>query len=398
MRGRRVSHPLGLEPGNLLEDAEKRQKSMLEQLESLVSMESPSEDKAAVDRVSRVVAGWFEEVGGKIRWYRQKKFGDLLEVRFGATARRAKAGAGERAKPILLLGHLDTVWPMGTLEKMPFRVAKGKAFGPGVYDMKAGVVMALHAVAMLRERQALTTPVVVLLVSDEEIGSPVSRAVTEKIARECSAVFVLEPAQGPQGAYKTARKGVGDYSVHVRGVAAHSGVDFENGHSAVLELARLIEKISRFTDLKAGLTVNPGTICGGTRTNVIAAEAQAEVDVRIARMRDAARVEKLFRRLRVTDRACTLTITGGMNRPPMERSRGTVALFQQAKGLARAMGFALEEASTGGGSDGNFTAALGIPTLDGMGAVGEGAHAAHESIVVGELTKRTALLAAMIAG
>jgi glutamate carboxypeptidase len=262
--------------------------------------------------------------------------------------------------------------------------------------MKAGVVMALHAVAMLRERQAQTTPVVVLLVSDEEIGSPVSRAVTEKIARECSAVFVLEPAQGLQGAYKTARKGVGDYSVHVRGVAAHSGVDFEKGHSAVLELARLIERISLFTDLKTGLTVNPGTICGGTRTNVIAAEAQAEVDVRIARMRDAARVEKLFRGLRVTDRACTLTITGGMNRPPMERSRGTVALFQQAKGFARAKGFALEETSTGGGSDGNFTAALGIPTLDGMGAVGEGAHAAYESIVVSELAKRTALLAAMI--
>ncbi|HUV96310.1 MAG TPA: M20 family metallopeptidase [Acidobacteriaceae bacterium] len=393
-----MSYPHGIESSRWLEDAEKRQKAMLEPLEALVSIESPSEDKVAVDRASRVVAGWFEGLGGKIRWHRQKQFGDLLEVRFGSMARGSNAGAGGRRKPILLLGHLDTVWPMGTLAKMPFRVAKGKAFGPGVYDMKAGVVMALHAVAMLRERQALTTPVVVLFVSDEEVGSPVSRAVTEKIARECSAVFVLEPAQGPQGAYKTARKGVGDYSVHVRGVAAHSGVDFEKGHSAVLELARLIEKISRFTDLKTGLTVNPGTICGGTRTNVIAAEAQAEVDVRIARMRDAARVEKLFRGLRATDRACTLTITGGMNRPPMERSRGTVALFQQAKGFARTMGFALEEASTGGGSDGNFTAALGIPTLDGMGAVGEGAHAAHESIVLGELAKRTALLAAMMAG
>ena len=386
------------EPGHLLEDAENRQKGMLEQIEALVSIESPSEEKSAVDRASRAVAGWFEDVGGKIRWHRQKKFGDLLEIRFGAMGQRSSARRDARRKPILLLGHLDTVWPMGTLVKMPFRVEKGKAFGPGVYDMKAGVVMALHAVAMLRERQAQTTPVVVLLVSDEEIGSPVSRAVTEKIARECSAVFVLEPAQGPQGAYKTARKGVGDYSVQVHGVAAHSGVDFEKGHSAVLELARLIEKISQFTDLKTGLTVNPGTICGGTRTNVIAAEAQAEVDVRIARMRDAARVEKLFRGLRATDRACTLTITGGMNRPPMERSRGTVALFQQAKGFADAMGFALEEASTGGGSDGNFTAALGIPTLDGMGAVGEGAHATHESIVLGELAKRTALLAAMIAG
>ncbi len=389
---------LEFEPSRWLEDAKSRQKMMMEHLEALVSIESPSEDKAAVDRTSRMVAGWFEELGGKIRWHRQKEFGDLLEVRFGAMRGRTKADAGERRKPILLLGHLDTVWPMGTLAKMPFRVAKGKIFGPGVYDMKAGVVMAAHAVAMVRERQALTTPVVVLLNSDEEVGSPVSRAVTEKIARECAAVFVLEPAQGPQGAYKTARKGVGNYSVHVRGVAAHSGVDFEKGHSAVLELARLMEKISRFTDLKAGLTVNPGTICGGTRSNVIAAEARAEVDVRIARMRDAARVERLFRGLRVTDRACTLTIAGGMNRPPMERSRGTVALFQQAKGLARSMGFTLEEASTGGDSDGNFTAALGIPTLDGMGAVGEGAHAMHESIVVSELAKRTALLAAMIAG
>lgn len=390
--------PSVIEPGKLLEDAEKRQESMLKQLEAVVSIESPSEDKAAVDHAGRVVADWFGGLGGKIRWHRQKEFGDLLEVRFGAMARRSNTGAGERRKPILLLGHLDTVWPMGTLAKLPFRVTKGKAFGPGVYDMKAGVVMALHALAMLRERQAQATPVVVLLVSEEEIGSPVSRAVTEKIARECSAVFVLEPAQGPQGAYKTARKGVGDYSVHVRGVAAHSGVDFEKGHSAVLELARLIEKISRFTDVKTGLTVNPGTICGGTRTNVIAAEAQAEVDVRIARMRDAARVERLFRGLRVTDRACTLTVTGGMNRPPMERSRGTVALFQQAKACGHAMGFGLEEGSTGGGSDGNFTAALGIPTLDGMGAVGEGAHATHESIVLGELAKRTALLAAMIAG
>ncbi len=392
-----MSMVLKHEPASLLKDAKQRQKTMGEQLEALVSIESPSEDKAAVDRASGLAAGWFEELGGKIRWHRQKKFGDLLEVRFGAMARRTNAGAGERRKPILLLGHLDTVWPMGTLAKMPFRVAKGRIFGPGVYDMKAGGVMAAHAVAMLRERQALTTPVVVLLVSDEEIGSPVSRAVTEKIARECSKVFVLEPAQGPQGAYKTARKGVGDYSVHVRGVAAHSGVDFEKGHSAVLELARLIETISRFTDLKTGLTVNPGTICGGTRSNVIAAEAQAEVDVRIARMRDAARVERLFRGLRPTDRGCALTITGGINRPPMERSRGTVALFQQAKGFADVMGFALDEASTGGGSDGNFTAALGIPTLDGMGAVGEGAHATHESIVVSELAKRTALLATMIA-
>ncbi len=369
---------------------------MLGQLEALVSIESPSENKTAVDRASQLVAEWFGELGGKIRWHRQKQFGDLLEVRFSPSPINTKRRQ-EKRKPILLLGHLDTVWSMGTLAKMPFRVAKGRAFGPGVYDMKAGVVMAMNAVAMLREAEALDSPVIVLLNSDEEVGSPCSRAITKKIARECSAVFVLEPAQGLQGAYKTARKGVGQYSVHVQGVAAHSGVDFEKGHSAILELARLIEKIARFTDLKIGLTVNPGLIHGGTRGNVIAAEAHTDVDVRIARMRDAARIERLFRALRPTNGDCKVTITGGINRPPMERGAGTIQLFRQAKQFASEMGFALEEASTGGGSDGNFTAALGIPTLDGMGAVGEGAHATHESILLDTLAPRTALLAAMIA-
>lgn len=386
--------PRRYEPAKLLQDAQGRRKRMLQHLEELVSIESPSDNKRAVDEAGHLVAGWLRNMGSEIRWHRQKQFGDLLEARF----KPSLATKDNATKPILLLGHLDTVWPMGTLATMPFRKQKGKIFGPGVYDMKAGVVMAVHALAMLRETNALTVPVVVLLHSDEEVGSSVSRMVTEKVARECSKVFVLEPAQGPQGAYKTARKGVGEYTVRVHGVAAHSGVDFELGHSAVLELARLLETISGFTDLKIGRTVNPGTIHGGTRVNVVAAEAQAEIDVRIARMRDAARVERLFRALRPTDRACTVTIAGGMNRPPMERSRGTVALFHQAHKFAREMGFALEEACSGGGSDGNFTAALGIPTLDGMGAVGEGAHAAHESIVVDALSPRTALLAAMIAG
>lgn len=384
------------DPKHLLAAAKHRQPEMLQHLKALVSVESPSENKAAVDCASRMVAGWLQALGGKICWHWQKAFGDLLEVRFRPASSKA-AKSNKSGRPVLLLGHLDTVWPMGTLASMPFHVAKSRAYGPGIFDMKAGAVMALHALAILCETEALHTPVVVLLNSEEEIGSPCSRAVTEKIARECSAVFVLEPAQGTHGAYKTARKGVGQYSVHVRGVAAHSGVDFEKGHSAVLELARLLEKISRFTDRKAGLTVNPGVIHGGTRVNVIAAEAWAEIDVRIARMRDAARIERQFRALRPADRACTVTITGGINRPPMERGPKAIRLFRQARELARALGFALEEISTGGGSDGNFTAALGIPTLDGMGAVGEGAHAAHESILLKALAPRTALLAAMIA-
>jgi glutamate carboxypeptidase len=254
--------------------------------------------------------------------------------------------------------------------------------------------MALAALHALREIKA-NRPVILLLNSDEEVGSTVSRAITERLALQSSAVFVLEPAQ--RLAYKTARKGVGQYHVQVAGVGAHSGVDFESGHSAVLELAKLIPTISNFTNLARKLTVNCGVIAGGTRSNVVASSAYAEVDVRIAKASDAAYVERLFRGLKVSDPKCKLTITGGINRPPMERKQGTIALFKKAQSLAVELGFALEEAATGGGSDGNFTAALGIPTLDGMGAVGEGAHAAHESVLIEHLVPRTALLAAMIA-
>jgi glutamate carboxypeptidase len=362
------------------------EKLLHSRLRELVLVESPSEDSAGVNAASELVATWAKGSGGRVRFHRQKNFGDVVELRFGSPR--------SRQRPVLLLGHLDTVWPLGTLKSMPWREEKGRLYGPGVLDMKAGVVMALTAVEALREL-ALLRPVTLLLNSEEEIGSPVSRPITERLARESAAVFVLEPAQGL--AYKTARKGVGHYDVHVTGVGAHSGVDFEKGHSAVLELAKLILKISDFTDLKRGLTVNCGVIAGGTRSNVVAAEAHTEVDVRIARAADAARVERLFRSLKVSDRACKLEITGGINRPPMERKAGTIALFKQAKKFAAELGFALDEAATGGGSDGNFTAALGVPTLDGMGAVGEGAHAAHENVVIEHLIPRTALLAAMIA-
>lgn len=388
-------------PKEFLAAAQAQQREMLQWLKTLVEIESPSENKAAVDQASQQVAAWMRALGGQIRWHRQKNFGDLLEARFAAQpmpkSTQAQAGRRQnRVRPILLLGHLDTVWPMGTLARMPFRKAKGKAFGPGIYDMKAGVAMATMALRLLLEAGELTTPVVLLLNSDEEVGSPCSRAVTEKLARESSAVFVMEPAQGPQGAYKTARKGVGQYQLHVEGVAAHSGVDFEKGHSAIVELAGLIERVAGFTNLKTGLTMNPGVIAGGTRSNVVAAEATVEVDVRIARRQDAARVERMFRGLHTRDNACRLQVSGGINRPPMERTKSTVKLFEQAQALAAKMGFSLTEASTGGGSDGNFTSALGIPTLDGMGAVGEGAHAAHESVEIEQLAYRTALLAAMI--
>ncbi len=370
----------------VVEEVEANEVRLRLRLRELVEVESPSEDKAAVDRAGELVTGWASELGGKVKRHRQRGFGDVLELRFGPT--RSKAGR------VLLLGHLDTVWPMGTLKSMPWRESDGKLFGPGVLDMKAGVAMALEAVAAVQSL-GQERPVTLLLNSDEEVGSPVSRAITEKLARECAAVFVLEPAQGL--AYKTARKGVGHFELCVEGVASHAGVDFERGHSAVLEMARLVEKVSNFTDLKRGLTVNAGVIAGGTRSNVVAAECRCEVDVRIAKAGDGARVERMFRALKVTDKACKLTVSGGINRPPMERKAGTIALFKQARRLAAEMGVDLAEAATGGGSDGNFTAGIGVPTLDGMGGVGAGAHADHEHVVAKHLVERTALLAGMIA-
>ena len=373
----------------LTEAADRQIQHTLAFLQAMVEIESPSHDKAAVDRCVALVAERCAAMGGRVRLHRRKEFGDLLEARFGSPR--------SKHRPVLLLGHLDTVWELGTLKSMPFRVDSGRVWGPGVLDMKAGVAMALTAISILKEQEKLTRPVIMLLNSDEEVGSNASRPLTEKLALQCDAVFVLEPAQGLAGAYKTARKGVGNYLVQVKGVASHSGVDFERGHSAIVELARQIERITQFTELDRGITVNVGTVQGGTRSNVVAAEAQIEVDVRIAKTKDRVRVEKQFRSLRVFDNKCSLHVEGGLNRPPMERTRGTVALFKRAAAHARELGFTLEEAATGGGSDGNFTSAIGVPTLDGMGAVGEGAHAPHESLLLEHMAPRTALLAAMLA-
>jgi glutamate carboxypeptidase len=250
----------------------------------------------------------------------------------------------------------------------------------------------------LRELDVPVSQKVVLqLNADEEVGSTTSRALTEEAAGKSGRVLVLEPGTGLEGKLKTARKGVGVYRVVVRGKASHAGVDFEAGASAVVELARQIERIAAFTDLKSGITVNPGVIAGGTRSNVVAAEASVEVDIRIARLKDAAGLDRKFHALRPLDRRCSIEVTGDLNRPPMERWRGGRDLFTRAQMLAREIGVELEESSTGGGSDGNFTAALGVPTLDGLGGVGEGAHAVNESILIDRIADRTALLAKLIA-
>ncbi len=372
----------------LLDEMQRREAQTIDRIRDLVELESPSSSKAGVDRVQTRFAEWAAAARGEVRRHAHAEFGDSVEVTFGPEVGRQPAR--------MLLGHMDTVWGLGTLPEMPFRVTGDRICGPGVLDMKAGVVMALTAIEVLGDLDLLRHPVCLLLHGEEEIGSPVSRSLTEAVARGASAVYVLEPAQGEAGAYKTARKGVGRYRLAVTGKAAHSGVDFERGHSAVVELARQIEVLQARTDLLAGITVNPGVIGGGTCANVVAAEAWVEIDVRVRRSRDAARLDRALRSLRPVDKGCALTVSGGVNRPPMERTPGTVALFRRAQACAALLGFELGEAATGGASDGNFTSALGIPTLDGMGAVGGGAHAPHEYMVREHLARRTALLAAML--
>jgi len=362
-----------------------RQSDIIALIRQFVEVESPSDDPAAIKRFTDLVAA-------TVNAYAKVKTvpGGHLLCEMNLPGRR-KTGQ------ILALGHSDTVWPMGTVRTMPFRHEGGRLWGPGVLDMKGGIAFFLFAVQALRDLD-IPTPAKVLLQlnADEEVGSESSRALTEKNAANSHAVLVLEPGTGLAGKLKTARKGVGDFTIEVRGLASHAGVDFEAGASAILELARQLDRVATFTNLKRGITVNPGVISGGTRSNVVAAEARSEVDIRILRLKDAPALEKKFRSLRPIDRRCTITITGGLNRPPMERSAGIAKLFATAKALARELGIEIEESLTGGGSDGNFTAALGIPTLDGLGAVGEGAHATNESILVDRIADRTALIAKLL--
>ena len=370
------------------------QRDVIRMLQQFVECESPSNDPSAVARFVDLLVESTKDIASAKRLPSKtagpNAYGPHLRLEF-ATPGRKKDGQ------ILGLGHSDTVWPLGTLNSMPFRRAQGRLWGPGVLDMKAGLAFFVFAVRALRD---LDTPVrrrvVLLVVSDEEVGSQTSRALTESEAAKSDAVLVVEPGTGLEGKLKTSRKGVGDYTVRVEGVAAHAGVDFANGASAIVEMARQIETISSFTDLKRGITVNPGVIRGGTRANVIAAEAELKVDIRVARMKDAGPLDRRFRALKPFDKRCKVMVSGGLNRPPMERSPAIRNLFQRAQELGKSLEVNLEESSTGGGSDGNFTSALGIPTLDGLGGVGEGAHAVNESILIDRVPDRIALLALLL--
>jgi len=364
---------------------------MLRCLQQAVEIESPTNSKAGVDRLAGFFAREFTRDGGSVRILPHPKAGAAVCAEFWSRRRKK----GRDPKPILLLGHLDTVWDMGTLAKMPFRVHRGRAYGPGILDMKSGIVIGLWAVRALRAlRIPPASPVRFFLNSDEEVASLAFRREILAGARRARAVLVLEPT-AVGGALKTARKGVGDFKITVHGRAAHAGINPEAGVNAISELARQVLGIEKLARPRAGLTLNVDVIEGGTRSNVIPERASAWVDVRIPRLQDREAIEKKVHGLRPIHPEACLEITGGINRPPLERKMA-VALFRKARALGRELGMELGEASTGGGSDGNFTAALGIPTLDGLGAVGNGAHARHEHVIISELPRRAALLAALL--
>jgi len=355
-------------------------------LQRMVSMESPSFDKPLVDKFVRFVGSRFQEMGGEIEYVATERFGDQMLARF----------SGKSSDRILLLGHSDTVWPAGEIEKRPFKIGDGRVFGPGVFDMKAGILLMWMAVgALSRMRGALERSVTVLLTSDEEVGSNSSRALTESEAARCRAVFVLEPSL-PGGVLKTARKGVGQFTLKAVGRAAHAGIDPLKGVNAIEEISRQILKLHRLTDVVQGTTVTVGVVQGGTRSNVVPAEAAAEIDVRITSMGEAERVTRAIGALAPELPGARLEVSGSINRPPMERTSDTVRLFEVARRIAAQIGIDLKEGSTGGASDGNLTSALGIPTLDGLGAVGDGAHSVDEWVDVESLPARAALVAGLI--
>jgi len=363
---------------------------MLDLLREITLLESPSTEKAPADRCCGFLADQWMLRGGIIHILKQARRGNHLRVVWPPTANRPKG-------QLLVLGHYDTVYPTGSLGKMPFRIAGGRVFGPGTFDMKAGIVQAMFAFEAL---QALKIPVtknvIFLWTSDEEIGSESSRSIIEAEAKRSDAVFVLEPSLGPRGLLKTSRKGVGQAEIVVRGRASHAGLNPEKGVNAIHELAAQIARIERWNNPRRGVTINADIVEGGSRTNVIADHAKATLDLRAWRVSDMHALESRLHSLKPVHRGAKLEITGGLDRPPLERKH-SAGLFTRAKSLAKQLGLTVGEAAAGGGSDGNFTGALGVPTLDGLGAVGDGAHSPHEHVMVKTMPQRAALLAALLA-
>lgn len=362
--------------------------AMLEGLQAWVLHETPTTDPAAVNGLMDLAQAGLEQAGATPRRIAGRDgFGDMLLARIGP----------QTGKGILLAGHLDTVWDHGTLATMPFRIDGERAHGPGIYDMKAGSFIAWHAVCcLLRQGVAPRLPVTLLLTPDEEVGSPTSRALIEELSRDSAYVLIPEPAAGVEGAAVTARKGVGRFTLRVHGVSAHSGGNFADGASAIVELARQVADIHAMVDEARGITTNCAPVWGGTRPNVIAPEAGCEIDLRIRTIADGQAMHQRILGLATHDPRCRLSVTGEINRPPFDESPAGLALYEKARAIAGEIGFELPKQHRGGASDGNFSAGLGIPTLDGLGAVGAGAHAPHEHILWPSLEPRCRLILGLL--
>jgi glutamate carboxypeptidase len=368
---------------------------LLEFIEAIVAIESPSDDPAAVNRCGSALAQRLEAIGASVTRVRSASAG-LPAAASAKAGDHLCATFGSGSRQILLLGHFDTVWPVGQLARMPLKRDGGRLYGPGVFDMKAGIGLAALATRALIDRSALTNARIVMLwTADEEIGSGTSRGLIEAEAVKSDAVLVFEPSL-PGGALKTSRKGVGQFEMIARGVSAHAGLDPGKGVSAIRELARQIIAIDALQDPANGVTLTVGLVSGGTRANVVPAEARATIDARAITRADADRVQRSMHALRAQIAGAQLDVTGGFDRPPLERSAGVVRLFELARSVAAEIGVTLEEGSAGGGSDGNFTAALGVPTLDGFGAIGDGAHALHEHVEIDALVPRAAVIAGVL--
>ena len=362
------------------------QASILDSIRVLVERETTSREEARLNEIAGFVASQLSDLGGQIELTPQPGYGTHLRARFDF-------GHDLSEEQVLVIGHLDTVWPVGTLDRMPFRLTpEGAAHGPGVFDMKSGIAIAVRALNAIRTLGLQTKrPVTLLLTCDEEIGSKTSRSLVEEEAKRSAAALVLEPPI-TGGMVKTGRKGIGVFGVRAIGRAAHAGLDPRKGINANVELAHQVLRLAEMNDHERGVTVSVGVMNGGTTINVVPAEASAKVDVRFWTPEDGERIVREIRSLQPVLAEAQLEITGGINRPPMPRSEKNIALYEHARDLAAELGFELNDAVVGGGSDGNFTAAMGVPTLDGLGVDGAGAHADHEHIIVSDIPRRAALL------
>ena len=363
-----------------------RAADLLSELSGWVKVETPTTDAASVNRLMDVAEGELTRAGAAVtRIPGRGGFGDNLIARTPGTG-----------KPVLVAGHLDTVWSLGSLEAMPYRVDGPRAYGPGIHDMKAGSFIAFHAVrSILRQQVETKRPITLLLTPDEEVGSPTSRDVIEREAAQSAFALIPEPA-GQDGAAVTARKGVGRFTMRITGIGAHSGTSFHEGASATVELAHQIIAINALVDTKRGITCNVAPVWGGTRPNVIAPDAGCEIDLRVSNAADGEEMERRLLALSGITSGCRVQVEGGMNRPPFKETPAITALYDRARAIAAGLGLAMPRQTRGGGSDGNFTAAIGVPTLDGLGCLGSGAHASHEHILWNSLEPRAALMAGLL--